>query len=90
MWGWGYGGGYGNWLGWLGPLVMVLFWAAVITGIVFLVRYFIRQGSLRDLEDSALEGWLPMRTIKSSLREKSASLCALGRSGCLSSTDIEP
>ncbi|MGA2762675.1 MAG: SHOCT domain-containing protein [Spirochaetia bacterium] len=51
MWGWG----YGNWLGWLGPLVMVVFWAAVITGIVFLVRYFIRQGSGRDREDSALE-----------------------------------
>jgi putative membrane protein len=51
MWGWGYGG-YGNWLG---PLVMVLFWGAVITGIVFLVRFLIRQGSSHDREDSALE-----------------------------------
>jgi putative membrane protein len=54
MWGWGYGG-YGNLLGWLGPLVMVLFWAAAITGSVFLVRFLIRQGSGRDREDSALE-----------------------------------
>jgi putative membrane protein len=51
MWGWG----YGNWLGWLGPLAMVAFWAAVTTGIVFLVRFLIRQGRSHDREDSALE-----------------------------------
>lgn len=51
---WGYGG-FGGWLGWLGPVFMLLFWALIITGIVLLVRYLIRQGRSSEREDSALE-----------------------------------
>jgi putative membrane protein len=34
---------------------MLLFWAAVITGLVFLIRYLVRVGRGRGGEDSALE-----------------------------------
>ena len=54
MWGWGYGG-YGAHWGWVGPIMMALFWIAIIVGIVFLVRYFVRQGRQSGKEDSALE-----------------------------------
>lgn len=36
---WGYWGGTG---GWLGPILMLVFWALVIGGIVVLVRSFSR------------------------------------------------
>ena len=52
MWGWG---GYGGWGQWIGPLFMIAFWAAAITGVVFLVRFLVRQGRERSQEDSALE-----------------------------------
>jgi putative membrane protein len=58
MWGWGGGyGGWGHWAGWIGAIFMVAFWALVIVGIVFLVRFLVRQGRVqgRDQEDSALE-----------------------------------
>ncbi len=54
MWGPGYGG-WGHWGGWLGPVFMLVFWALAITGVVFLVRYLLRQGRGADREDSALE-----------------------------------
>ncbi len=59
MWGWNWGnGGYGAWASpylWIGPLVMVLFWIAVIVCIVFAIRYFVRQGRRPGGEDTALE-----------------------------------
>lgn len=54
MWGWGYGG-YGAPWGWLGSFMMILFWAAVAVGVVFLVRYLVRLGRPPQQEDSALE-----------------------------------
>jgi putative membrane protein len=54
MWGLGYGG-WGRLGGWLGPLFMLIFWALVITGGVFLVRYLVRQGRAGDHQGSALE-----------------------------------
>ena len=54
MWGLGYGGGWGG-LGWLGPLFMLAFWALVITGGVFLVRFLARQGRTLGRQDTALE-----------------------------------
>ena len=44
MMGWGFGnyGGYG--MGWIGPIIMIVFWGALITGIVFLIRFLVRQG----------------------------------------------
>jgi putative membrane protein len=54
MWGWGYGG-YGAPWGWIGPILMVLFWIAVAIGIAFLVRYLVRSGRRPAEEDSALE-----------------------------------
>ena len=53
MWGLGYGGWGG--LGWMGPVFMLAFWALVITGGVFLVRYLVRQGRGGDRQESALE-----------------------------------
>ncbi len=54
MWGWGYGGG-GSWFGWIGPLVMVLFWVAVVAGVAFFVRFLVRRTGTAEGEDSALE-----------------------------------
>ncbi len=38
MWGWGQGG-YAPWMGWLGPVFMLVFLALAVAGIVALVRY---------------------------------------------------
>jgi len=54
MHGWGYGFS-GGWLGWLGPVLMVVFGAAVIVGIVFLIRWLISRSSPAEKEDSALD-----------------------------------
>ena len=54
MWGLGYGG-WGHWASWLGPLFMFVFWALVIAGVVFLVRYLARQGRAAGNGHSALE-----------------------------------
>jgi putative membrane protein len=52
--GWGY---YG--MGWIGMIIMIAFWVAVIVGIVFLIRWIIHStgSSIRkgDPEDSPLE-----------------------------------
>jgi putative membrane protein len=54
MWNWGYGGlGQGLW--WAGGLMMLVVWAAVITGVVFLVRFLVRQGSRHEQAVDALE-----------------------------------
>ena len=53
MWGLGYGGWGG--LGWMGPVFMLAFWALVITGGVFLVRYLARQARTGGSQESALE-----------------------------------
>jgi putative membrane protein len=62
MWGWGWGnGGYGGYGGlghplfWIGPVIMGLFWIAVIVAIVFAVRYFVQQGRKSGREESSLE-----------------------------------
>lgn len=55
MWGWGGWGGYGGWGHWAGAVFMVVFWAAVIVGLVFLIRYLVRLGRERGEESSALE-----------------------------------
>jgi putative membrane protein len=53
MMGWGYG------MGWVGMILMVAFWVAVIVGIVFLIRWLVistRGGSRGGTsEDSALD-----------------------------------
>ena len=54
MWGSGYGG-WGGGMGWLGPVFMLAIWALIITGGVFLTRFFARQGRGRLHEDSALD-----------------------------------
>ena len=54
MYGWGLGH-YGGWLGWLGPIFMVIFWALVITGMALLIRYLLKLGRNAQHEGSALE-----------------------------------
>jgi putative membrane protein len=41
MMGWGYG------MGWLGMILMSLFWIAVVVGIVFLIIWLVRSGGGR-------------------------------------------
>ncbi len=55
---WGHGPGmmgeYG--MGWFGPIIMLVFWIALVVGIVFLIRWLVvsaRGGAGR--EESALE-----------------------------------
>jgi putative membrane protein len=59
MWGWGWGpggyGGYGGPLIWIGHALGILVFIAIIVGIVFLVRYLVRQSRRAGSEDSALE-----------------------------------
>ena len=53
MMGWGYG------MGWIGMIIMAVFWIAVIVGIVFLIRWLIlstrAEGHKAHSENSALE-----------------------------------
>jgi putative membrane protein len=60
--GWGMGpgmmGGYGYGMGWFGMILMMVFWVAVIVGIVVLIRWLIvtsRSAPEGRKEDSALE-----------------------------------
>jgi putative membrane protein len=58
QYGWGpgmMGGGWGYGMGWFGSLLMLAFWALVIVGLVFLIRWFALMGRERRGEDSALE-----------------------------------
>jgi putative membrane protein len=57
MLGWSNGmyGGWGGPLGWIGPAVMTMFWVAVIVGIVFAVRYFVRQAHRTGGDSTALD-----------------------------------
>lgn len=54
MWGWGYGNA-GSWFGWMGPLFMVLFWAALVAGIVLSIRFLVLRARSGAGEDSAIE-----------------------------------
>ena len=55
MWGLGYGG-WGHWGSWIGSIFMVAFWALVIVGGVYLVRFLVRLGREHGKsDDSALE-----------------------------------
>jgi len=44
MWWWGDGGGMGA-AGWIGMIFMILFWIAVVVGIVYLIRYLVSRPS---------------------------------------------
>lgn len=58
---WGHGPGMMGWgmMGWFGPILMVVFWIAIIVGIIFLIRWLVvstRGGvSGARLEESPLE-----------------------------------
>jgi putative membrane protein len=60
MWGWGWGGlghaAYGFPFWWLAAGFRLVVLAAVVVGVVYLVRYFARQGGGRSShEESALD-----------------------------------
>ena len=42
------------WMAWVGPIVMIVFWALVVTAIVFLIRYLARQSRSSATDSSAL------------------------------------
>ena len=49
--------GYGHmlpWMSWVGPIVMIVFWALVMTAIVFLIRYLARQSRSSANDSMAL------------------------------------
>jgi putative membrane protein len=61
-------GGYG--MGWFGPLIMVVFWVAVIIGIVFLIRWLVQSTRGRaGSAESALE-ILKRRYAKGEIEKK--------------------
>jgi putative membrane protein len=46
----GYGSGVGHmvpWMGWVGPILMLVFWALVITALVFFIRYIVKQSRMQ-------------------------------------------
>ena len=52
MMNWGYG------MGWVGPILMIVFWVSVIVGIIFLIRWIVlsaNKGRETKPEDSAIE-----------------------------------
>jgi len=52
----GYGMAHGaSWMGWVAPIAMAVFWALIITALVFFIRYLFRQSRLARRDDSALE-----------------------------------
>ena len=49
--------GYGHmlpWMSWVGPIAILVFWALVVTAIVFLIRYLARQSRSSANDSSAL------------------------------------
>jgi putative membrane protein len=58
-WGMGPGMGWGYGMGGFGGIIMLVFWVAVIVGIIFLVRWLVistgASGRSAKSEDSALE-----------------------------------
>lgn len=69
----GYGSGMGRampWTGWIGPVLMLIFWALVITALVLFIRYMVRQARMHrdghhgpERENAAIET-LRMRYAK--------------------------
>jgi putative membrane protein len=56
--GWGHGPGMMGWgmMGWIGPIMMLVFWAAVVVAVIFLVRWITASTSGRaEAEDTALD-----------------------------------
>ena len=56
--GWGHGPGMMRWgmMGWIGPIMMLVFWAVVIVALIFLVRWIAASTQSRGkAEESALE-----------------------------------
>jgi putative membrane protein len=43
------------WFGWIGPIVMIVFWALVVTAIVFFIRYLVRESRRARRDPPALE-----------------------------------
>ncbi len=54
-WGWGWGNGAYGFPFWLFGGFRIVFIAALVVGVVYLVRFFARQGPRRHDEESALE-----------------------------------
>jgi len=58
---WGHGPGMMGWgmMGWFGPIMMVVFWIAVIVGIILVIRWLVIStrgaGSGAKSEDAAME-----------------------------------
>jgi putative membrane protein len=42
------------WMSWVGPIAMIVFWALVVTAIVFLIRYLARHSRASSDESSAV------------------------------------
>lgn len=71
--GYGYGAGpMASWMGWIGPILMIVFWALVVTAIVLFIRYIVKQSRMQreyrphhgpEGQDAALEV-LKMRYAK--------------------------
>lgn len=66
----GPGPGFGA-FGWIFPVVFLVFWALVITGIVLLVRYLVRH--LGPSAAGAGGGWHASRRAEEMLAERFAS-----------------
>jgi putative membrane protein len=43
------------WYGWVGPIVMIVFWALVATAIVFFIRHLIRESRHSRHDTAAME-----------------------------------
>jgi putative membrane protein len=56
MMGWGYGASWG------GPIIMIIFWIAIILGIVFLIRWLV--GQARDDRQGGLKSDRALKILK--------------------------
>ncbi len=41
--GWGWNGGWDGSIGWLGMILMMVFWIAIVVGVVMLIVWLVRQ-----------------------------------------------
>jgi putative membrane protein len=65
-----FGFGYwGGWAGWLGPILSMIFFAIIIIGIVFLVRWLVIHNGSTYRGDSSLE-ILKMRYAKGDINRE--------------------
>jgi putative membrane protein len=57
------------WYGWIGPVMMIAFWALIVTAVVFFIRYLVRE-SRRSGRDTPVIEILKTRYAKGEISKE--------------------